>query len=360
MKKIGFVVNPIAGMGGRVGLKGTDGMAKEAIRRGGIPISAERAKLAMKGIETYAKILTCSSKMGETCLKKNFEVVYNALENTSARDTKNACREFLKREIDLLVFCGGDGTARDVYSVAGRKVPIIGIPSGVKMHSSVFAVTPTAANKIIIKFLQDDSSIIETEIMDVDEEVFRSGLMKIKLYGYAITPYEKILIQKGKEIFISADESAQKKEISSFLAPILSKGTCILGGGSTTEKIADALEIEKTLLGVDVVKDGKLIVKDACEDEILNHLNGDKKRIIVSPIGRQGFVFGRGNQQISPEVIGKVGVDNIIIVSTPHKLAQTPYLFVDTGNARLDKILSGWKSVITGFATAERKMVLSK
>ncbi|MEA2054150.1 MAG: ATP-NAD kinase family protein [Candidatus Thermoplasmatota archaeon] len=359
MKKIGFLVNPIAGMGGRVGLKGTDGMVEEAIRKGSVPTAVDRAKAAMKEVEVHAEIITCSSDMGENCLEQNFEVVYRASENTSAYDTKNACKEFLRREIDLIVFCGGDGTARDVYNIIGKKVPVIGVPAGVKMYSSVFAITPTAANKIILKFLQNNSSIIETEIMDVDEGAFRKGVMKIKLYGYAMTPYEKILVQKGKEIFISMSESIQKKEIASFLSPLLGKGTYILCGGSTTEKIAENVGIKKSLLGVDVIKDGKLIVRDACENDILGHLDGNNARIVVSPIGRQGFIFGRGNQQISPKVIKKVGIDNIIIVATPHKLSQTPYLFVDTGDAKLDKKLEGWKSVIVGFAMAERKMVLS-
>lgn len=362
MKKIGFLVNPIAGMGGRVGLKGTDGMVEEAARRGAVPVAGGRAREAMSGIEKHAKILTCSSVMGEYYLEensgKNVEIVYDVSDKTSADDTKNACRKFLDEEADAIVFCGGDGTARDVLSVVGKRVPILGIPAGVKMHSSVFAVTPNAANRIITKFLQGDVSLVETEVIDIDEASFRRDDMKIKLYGYAISPYEKILMQMGKEIYVAGEE-VFKEGIASFLSLVMRKGTYILGGGSTTGRIADELGIENTLLGVDVVKDGKLIVKDAGEDEILRNLDGGKNRIIVSPIGRQGFVFGRGNQQISPGVIEAVGAENIIIVSTPYKLSRTPYLFVDTGSDTLNKKLSGWKSVITGFGMAERKKVMS-
>ncbi len=358
MKKIGFLVNPIAGMGGRVGLKGTDGVAEEAARRGAVPVAGGRAREAMEGVERYAEIMTCSSVMGEDYLKRNFEVVYSTSERTSADDTRNACREFIKRDADAIIFCGGDGTARDVLSVVGKRVPILGIPAGVKMHSSVFSITPNAANRIMVKFLHGNASLVETEVMDVDETSFRRDKMKIKLYGYAISPYDRILMQMGKESY-TAGEEVYKAGIASFLSLVMKRGTYVLGGGSTTGRIADELGIENTLLGVDVVKDGKLIVRDACEDEILENLNGGKNRIVVSPIGRQGFVFGRGNQQISPKVIEKVEVENIIIVSTPHKLSQTPYLFVDTGSNTLNKKLSGWRSVVTGFGIAERKKVLS-
>ncbi|OYT60310.1 ATP-NAD kinase [Thermoplasmatales archaeon ex4484_30] len=354
MKKIGFVLNPIAGMGGRVGLKGTDGMVKEAIKRGAKPFAAERAKEAMEGLS--AKIFTCSPPMGEECLG-DCEVIYSPPKKTSALDTKKACKAFLNKKVDIVVFCGGDGTARDVYSIIGKKLPILGIPAGVKMHSSVFAVNAIAAREVLTQFLEGKTQLIETEIMDVDESAFRDNRLKTKIYGYAITPYKKMLIQQGKMVFSSMDEERYKKEIALFLSLICKKGITILGAGTTVEKIAEELGIKKSLLGVDVIKDGKIVARDASEDEILHHLNGEKARIIVSPTGRQGFIFGRGNQQISARVIKKVGTNNIIIASTPHKLAQTPYLFVDTGDKEIDKKLVGWRSVITGFGIAERKEV---
>lgn len=354
MKKIGFVLNPIAGMGGRVGLKGTDGMVEEAIKRGAKPVALERAKEAMESIP--AKIFTCSSPMGEECFEK-CKIVYYPPKKTSATDTKKACKIFLKNEVDIIVFCGGDGTARDVYSVVGKSTPILGIPAGVKMHSSVFAINAAAAREILIQFLKGNTETIETEIMDVDEDAFRNNELKTKIYGYALTPCKKMLIQQGKMTFSSMSEERHKKEIAIFLSLICKRGITILGAGSTVKKIADELGIKKSLLSVDIVKDGKIVVSDASEREILYHLNGEKARIIVSPTGRQGFIFGRGNQQISAEVIRKVGLNNIIIASTPHKLAQTPYLFVDTGDKEIDKKLAGWRSVITGFGMAERKEV---
>ncbi|KAA0002437.1 MAG: ATP-NAD kinase [Thermoplasmata archaeon] len=359
--KIGVVVNPIAGMGGAVGLKGTDGVAEEAARRGARQISIPRAREALAGIEKYGEVITCSSSMGEDCLdagERNFEIVYEPADRTTSEDTKEACREFLRKNAKLIIFCGGDGTARDVLSVVGKKVPILGVPAGVKMHSSVFSISPRAANRVILDFLEGNASVVDAEVMDVDEDAFRRGEIKIRHYGDASIPYKKILMQQGKHLFYSPDEKIYKDAMASFLSLVMRKGTYIVGGGSTTGHIVNSMGMEKTLLGVDIIKDGELFVKDACESDILESLNGGTTRIMVSPMGRQGFIFGRGNQQISSEVIKRVGTENIILVATPYKLSQTPHLFVDTGDAKLDKKLSGWKSVITGFGLAERKKVI--
>ncbi len=354
MKKVGFVLNPIAGMGGRVGLKGTDGMVEEARKRGAHPIALEKAKEALQDIP--AKIFTCASPMGKECVEE-CEVVYHPGKKTSATDTKEACKAFLESDVDIIIFCGGDGTARDVYGVLEKKIPILGIPAGVKMHSSVFAVNALAAREMLLHFLRENAQLIETEIIDVDEPAFRNNQLKTKIFGYVLTPYRKMLMQQGKTIFSSLSEERNKEEIARFLALVCKKGISILGGGTTTQKIAEELGIEISLLGVDIIKDGNIFARDVSEKGILSHLNGEKARIIVSPTGRQGFIFGRGNQQISPEVIRKVGINNIIIASTPYKLAHTPYLFVDTGDREIDKKLGGWRSVITGFGMAERKEV---
>jgi predicted polyphosphate/ATP-dependent NAD kinase len=206
-------------------------------------------------------------------------------------------------------------------------------------------------------FLKDDSHLVETEIIDVDESAFRNNTLKTKVYGYARTPYKTMLMQQGKTIFSSYSEERNKRELARFLALVCKKGLSILGGGTTVQKIAEELHIESSLLGVDIVKDGVIVARDVGERDILSHLNGEKARLIVSPIGRQGFIFGRGNQQISPEVIRRVGVHNIIIASSPYKLAHTPYLFVDTGDESMDKALQGWRSVVTGFGVAMRKEV---
>jgi len=364
--KIGFLINPIAGMGGSVGLKGTDGLAEEALRRGATPIAGERAKKCMEELEMDASsvILTCSNEMGEGALinkSQRYEVVYSFEGRSTSEDTKRACKTFIKEGADLLLFCGGDGTARDVYGVVEKEIPILGIPAGVKMHSAVFAITPKCAAKIVEHFVEGKAELREAEIMDTDEEAYRRNELRMKVFGYAHTPYEPVLVQQGKSLFQSVSEEKAKEEIARFACEFMQDGSLyILGAGTTIHKIADLLGLgeEKTLLGVDAVKNGKLVGKDLNEQELLQLLKNEKKaKILVSPIGAQGFVFGRGNQQISAKVIEQVGVRNVIVLATPHKLSETSFLLVDTGNEELDKKLSGYKSVVSGYRMAQRKEV---
>jgi predicted polyphosphate/ATP-dependent NAD kinase len=365
MATLAFIINPIAGMGGKVGLKGTDGaeILEKAKELGAEPIAQKRAEETIKLIfdmKTEIKWLTCSKNMGEDVLRgigykegEEYTVVYNTPDSTTTEDTKNACTKFKEMKVDLILFCGGDGTARDISSVIGKDIPMIGIPAGVKMFSAVFGVNPRSAAEVVLGFVRQEYNVAEAEIMDIDEESYRKGELQAKLFGYALTPYESTLVQTSKSVYGGADEEAAKEEIARYVVEIMEeeKGALfILGAGSTIERIGKELEIDKTLLGVDVVKNGKLIAKDVNEQKLLEILEEEKKTIIiVGVIGAQGFVFGRGNQQISPKVLGKVGVDNIRIVATPVKMSQTPRLRVDTGDEDLDKMLSGYRKVIIGY-----------
>lgn len=374
--KIGFLINPIAGLGGSVGLKGTDGLVEEALKRGAKPVACERAKKCMQELEldTSSVILTCSADMGENAVinqSQRYEVVYSFAGDSTSEDTKNACKTFLEAGVDLLLFCGGDGTARDVYSIVGKDIPVIGIPAGVKMHSAVFAISPGGAAKIVEHFAEGKAELRDAEVMDTDEDAYRRNELRMKVFGYAQTPYEPVLVQQGKSLFQSVSEEKAKEEIARFACEFMTDGSLyILGAGTTTHKIAELLGLgeEKTLLGVDAVKNRELVGKDLNERELLRLLkkeneNEKKKKgifpvkLLVSPIGAQGFVFGRGNQQLSAKVIEKVGVENVIVLATPHKLSETPFLLVDTGSEELDKQLSGYVSVVCGYRMAQRKEV---
>jgi len=348
---IGFVVNPIAGIGGKVGLKGSDDV-EEALKRGGIPVAPAKAAEFCKSLD--ANVITCSSSMGADYI--DGKVIYKTPEKTTADDTTKACRKFLKHGADLIIFVGGDGTARDVYNAVGKKVPILGIPAGVKMYSGVFAINVNKAIEIVNAFMEGNVERVEREIMDIGEVAFRKDMLKIKLFGYALCPAIKNFLQNGKRIF--GGENEAKKEIAKFMALICKEGTYILGPGSTVKAIAGEMGIEKTLLGVDVIENGKVIARDANEEEILKAIEGKRARIIVSPIGGGGFIFGRGNQQISSKVIKKVGIKNIIVVATPQKLMQISFLYIDTGDKFLDKKFAGWISVIAGFGVAIRKRIV--
>lgn len=358
--------------------------------RGAKPLAAERAKACLRLMahtkdpaEGAAKgsikgsaegipnllFLTASAEMGESILAElgiDYSVVYTAPEKSSAEDTKAACRAFLSEGVDLVLFCGGDGTARDVSSVV-QQVPILGIPAGVKMHSGVFAISPEAAAELALGYVRGELNARETEVVDVDEELYRSGELQTRLYATAKTPYKPILVQERKRIYASTDEEEFKDQIALFAREFMRDGSAyILGAGTTTERIAEIMGLDKTLLGVDVIQNEKLVIKDASERDLLDLLDGMNEgeksvKIIVSPIGAQGFVLGRGSQQISAEVLRRVlscsGVDSLIIVSTPHKLAELKQLLVDTDNLEMDKAVAGKRLVVTGYRIAQRKDV---
>jgi predicted polyphosphate/ATP-dependent NAD kinase len=366
MKTIGFLVNPVAGMGGTVGLKGTDGKVTEAIRRGARPMAASRARETMDNLrDAPFRFITCSGPMGEDVLTgsgiSGFRVVYRTPHVTTAEDTRDACRAFLRNGAELVLFCGGDGTARDLYDVVSDTIPLLGIPAGVKMYSAVFAINPVAAAEILCSGAFSPFHLRDAEVMDVDEEAYRHGELKATLYGYAKSPYLPGLVQGAKQVFEDQDEELAKAGIGQFIAEVI-RGTpeflYIIGPGSTTGAIARALGVEKTLLGFDAVQDGRLVGSDLNEEGMLALLSGERRaRLVISIIGAQGSVLGRGTQQVSPRVLRKIGIGNIIVVATPHKLAETPLLFVDTGDRELDAEFGEYLSVVSGYHIAQRKRI---
>jgi len=347
--KVGFIINPVSGMGGTVGLKGTDNLAELAAKLGGEPVSLIRAEQALHSIEEDdIFFLTCSGKMGESVLKKTrfkYDVIYDAPEKTSAEDTKKAALEMLGSGCDLLLFSGGDGTAGDIVSVVDKKIPILGIPSGVKIFSPVFCVTPKECGRIVSTFTETSIK----EILDIDEEAYRKNELNVRIKGEAVVPVNPA-VQSGKATSGSVDAKIDIAE--RIFDDYRARGKDVLyiiGPGTTTMEVKKKLGIEGTLLGVDAFRNGKLVKKDASEKHLLEALKkfGGKIAIIVSPIGSQGFIFGRGNQQISPAVIQRA--DEIIVIASPDKLEFTPLLHVDTGDAKLDNKLRGYIKVLSGY-----------
>lgn len=363
MKRIGLVINPVAGMGGSVGLKGTDNAVAEARRRGARPHAPERAKTALALLAKGADLafVTCSGAMGEDSLRgagiTRYRVLYHYTGESSSSDTKKAVRMFLDSGVDLVLFCGGDGTARDVFDITGREVPILGIPAGVKMYSAVFAVDPASAADLVLAF--DRDHLRDAEVLDVDEEAYRANQLKTRLHGIARTPVLAGKMQAAKQVYEEQDEERAKAAIAQFIEEIMLPGTLyIIGAGTTTEAIARRFGLKKTLLGVDAVRDRRLVAAD-CDEKTLLSLaeKSPDTRIILSPIGAQGFILGRGNQQISARLVRSIGVNKLIVVATPHKLAQTPFLYVDSGDAELDREFGDSFQVISGYRIAQRKKI---
>ena len=360
MKKLGLIVNPIAGMGGAVGLKGTDGkeIQKKAINLGAKQIAPKRAELFLsflKSAKNDIVITAAAGTMGASEARKTrlkCIIVGKSKGETSARDTVNAAKEMLKRGVELLVFCGGDGTARNVMDAVGTRVPVLGVPTGVKMHSAVFAFNPESAASTACSFLFGGLPLREAEVMDVDEEAFRGGRVSAKLYGYVITPQEPNLMQGMKVATPQTEEELRNQAaiavyfIDKIMAPNVSY---IVGPGTTTRTITDLLEQKKTLLGVDLLCNGRIFAYDVNEKQILGKIRGKNVKIVVTPIGGQGFIFGRGNQQISPAVIRRVGKKNVIVVATKSKLSQQKSLRVDTGDLLLDREIRGKIDVVVDY-----------
>ena len=359
MKRIGLIVNPYAGIGGRVGLKGSDGLEtrRKALELGAIPLSAKRTVEALRELEGLDGFvfITYPGAMGEDEVREagfEPEVIGITSGETSAEDTKRAASEMLQKGIDLLVFSGGDGTARDIYSVIGDQIPVLGIPTGVKIHSGVYAVDPRSAGVMLRRFITGSEHDVRlAEVMDIDEEAFRADVVQARLFGYMNTLYHEELIQGSKEGSGATDETSTLGVANEVYDEMDPDVLYILGPGTTIKPIADRMGVEKTLLGVDVVQGGKLVIKDANERQLLGLIGDKKARLYVTVIGGQGFVFGRGNQQLSPSVIRAIGKDNIVIVATPNKLAtlRGKPLRVDTGDHGLDEELKGYHKLHTGY-----------
>lgn len=292
------------------------------------------------------QIYTFSAEMGEDELKVAgfMPIVIGKIKkgNTKASDTIKAAKALKQNNVKLIVFVGGDGTACDIHNSIDQEVPVLGCPSGVKIHSSCFAVNPEACARIIMRFLWDELPLREAEVIDVNEEAFRNNQLIVDLKGYLNVPYEPNLLQGGKMASpLTIDEHDNQEMIAKYVVENMEQDIYyILGPGTTVRAIAELLGFEKTLLGVDICKNEELIAKDVNENQILQIISGEKAKIIVSPIGNQGFMLGRGSLQISPKVVREVGKENIIVIATRYKLSSLPqgFLRIDTRDNELDSI----------------------
>lgn len=353
MRTIGLIVNPVAGMGGSVGLKGTDGgMYARAVAMGAKPVSPARAREFLSHISCRDKIrlLVGPEPMGADhaeAVGLRCETVGTLATEPTASDTKQIAREMLDAGAELIIFAGGDGTARDIADAIGLRVPVIAIPAGVKVYSSVFAYNPRAAAALLDAFV-DGADVVEEEVLDIDEDAFRAGIVDSRHYGFLLVPEVGRLLQGGKEV--SGSTAEEKQEIAAAVVEqMLPQTLYLLGPGTSVRAIADELGLEKTLLGVDAVFDSQLVGVDLNERSILELLDKYGKAVmVVTPLGGNGFIFGRGNKQFTPQVLRRVGRENIIVIGDRAKLLKLASLHVDTGDPQLDESLSGYTDVIVG------------
>ena len=271
---------------------------------------------------------------------------------TTAEDTRTAALAMLRARVDLLLFAGGDGTARDVYQAVGTQLPCLGIPAGVKIHSGVFALNPQRAGELAREYLQArQPRVREAEVIDLDEASYRCGRIVTALFGYLKVPYHRRLVQNQKAPSTAADDIHVGAIAAAIVDSMQPGWLYILGAGTTTRAIAERLGFPKTLVGVDVITSEAMVALDVGERQLLELVESQPAKIVVSPIGGQGFIIGRGSQPISPAVIQRIGRENILIASSPDKLAalRGRPLLVDSGDAQVDRCLCGYLPVVTGY-----------
>lgn len=358
--EIGFLINPIAGVGGPLGLGGSDGITIEDVKRlNARMVAQDRARSAIRSITLQPcfkdiSFLTCSGQMGADVLRElgiMHRAVLEVPPKTERRHTMSAVRKFNKEGAKLIIFIGGDGTARDIYTEIDRELPILGIPSGVKMHSSVFLTTPSDAG-LAVQIFVEVHKIVAAEIMDVDEEAFRQGRVSARLYGIASVPDVSELRQSVKSMSGSPTETEELEELAEyFLQSADDRTLYVLGTGSTIGAISRKFGIEKNELTVNAIFEKREVGQRLSEESILALIDKyDSANVVVSPIGGQGFIFGRGNQQLSAKVLSKLSNEDIIVVATPTKLARLKTLRVDTGDDEIDARLRGYWKIMTGYA----------
>jgi predicted polyphosphate/ATP-dependent NAD kinase len=342
--KLGFLVNPYAGAGGRIGVKGSDGLRQLN------PEAPSRAIRFLSSLSSDLMILTPRLKMGEEYVSRVFnkyELIQVGGESTTAEDTIAAVKSMVESGVKLICFQGGDGTALDVARGVGQsEVPVIGVPGGVKMHSGVFAPSPEEAAELVEAFARGEGELTKVDVIDADEESYRSGLYRV-IRKATITSVRvgNLLVPSKDEIPIEKEEL---EEIATYVIETMEPGTYyIIGPGRTAKSIEERLGLSPNYMDVDVILDGRLIKRGASYGELME-LRGPMK-LVVTPIGGQGFLFGRGNQEIGPEIIRKVRKEGTIVVSSLRKVRSLQCLRVDTGDRKVDQLMKGVYRVLVGY-----------
>ena len=361
-RRIGILVNPDAGLGGRLGFKGSDGRAAEARAAGAEDRSGPRMRQALdrcqdrlRGVE----ILTCSGRMGSDWIPIEHTVVFETPEETSAETTQNAVATLCEADIELLLYGGGDGTTRDIIeALPDSELPVIGVPGGVKMHSGCFAASPNAAAEVLIAWLEGELLLARTEVMDLDEDVYREGRWSVRMYGEAMMPASPRWMQGAKMRVEATGEDEVVEALGDHIQEVLvadTKRLVIWGSGGTLRTISEGLGFSPTLLGIDATIGTTQIGTDLNEEsllELISEHEGDCT-LLVSPMGGQGFLLGRGNLQLSPKVLRAMGIDAVLGVVTPAKMLTMAQLRIDTGDSELDgqfqakkylKVLQGYRT----------------
>ena len=361
MLTLGLIINPLAGIGGAVGLKGSDGVVAEALARGAEKKAGQRTQQALEQLLPFSDrchFLTCPGEMGADLLTRlgfSFDLVSAdiPLSDTSAEHTRLAAEAMAAAAVDLLLFAGGDGTARDICAIVGDDIPVLGIPAGVKIHSAVYGITPAASGEVVRALLEGKLiDIKEAEVRDLDEEAFRHDQVRARHYGEMRVPQLGHFVQSVKMGGVESEELVLADIAAHVTAEMEDDVLYLIGSGKTTQAIMDDLGLDNTLLGVDAVFNRELIAADVTAAGIMALLDDHAEAVaILSIMGGQGHIIGRGNQQFSPYILRRLNKKNVWLVSTKSKLTalQGRPLIIDSGDPQLDKEWAGTMQVVTGY-----------
>lgn len=357
--RLGFIINPLAGLGGTVALKGSDGVAELARARGALPQAPARARAVLEALLPWCDriaVATAGGDMGEAVARElgfATTVVHRPGATTTAADTRATAAALCAARVDLLLFAGGDGTARDLCDAVGLALPVLGLPAGVKMHSGVFAVTPRAAAEVVRLMVEGGLVLVDTaEVRDIDEQALREGRVAARWYGEMRVPAEGRYLQQvkcnGREV-----EALVLQEIAADVTERMDDPavTWLVGPGTTPAAVMAALGLPNTLLGVDAVREGAVVAADADAATLERLVAAGPCRLVITATGGQGMLLGRGNQQLTPAVLRAVGRDGLVVVATHEKLAALGGrpLLMDVPDADLAQALEGFVEVTTGY-----------
>ena len=368
--RVGIIVNPDAGLGGRLGFKGSDGRAAEAREAGAQDRAGPRMTQCMIKFDELLKsslnrsnikpeIYTWEGRMGGDWLTNlEYHSIGKTPHPTTAKNTSDLVQQLTTNEVEVILYAGGDGTTRDIVNALGdKKIPLIGVPGGVKMHSGCFATTPNAAAEVLFSFAIGDLMASITEVMDLDEEIYLTGEWKVRMYGEALTPASPRFIQGAKQQVERASEDEIIEGLATHIGDLIETDPDLMvvwGSGGTLRTIGEILDKDLTLLGIDIQHKDK-IHADLNEKQLIEILqqHSGNKILLLSPMGGQGFLIGRGNLQLSPTVIRLIGISSILGVATPAKLTGLSNVRIDTGDSELDQELRERKFVkmLQGYRT---------
>lgn len=390
--RVGIIVNPDAGLGGRLGFKGSDGRAEEARAAGAQDRAGPRMQQCVEKLSELLdsslnrqgkaiEFICWSGRMGSSWMEQTAAtIIGESPQSTSAQDTALLVKQLIDSEVDLILYAGGDGTTRDIVKTLGNlgevngksasKTAIVGVPGGVKMHSGCFATTPKAAAEVVLAYHLGDLRTGITEVMDLDEEVYQTGVWKVRMYGEAWTPSSPRFMQGAKQQVERVSEEDTIEALAEHVKTLVVDDDDLMivwGSGGTLNRIGKHCGHDLTLLGIDVESPStnentnRTIHLDLNEQSLLEiihqHIddNGEAKPILLllSPMGGQGFLIGRGNLQLSPDVIRKIGIENILGVATPSKLIGLSDVRIDTGDTTLDEMFHEKRfiKILQGFRT---------